>query len=183
MKVGMIGAGLVAKTIASYATAAGHSVVFTSRGAPTPDAIAASDLVVLAVPWPSVAVALSVPPLLAGKILVDATNAFAKTSPRLVLADLGGRSSSEIVAALATGARVVKAFNSITMEHFAQGPRRGDARRVLLVAGDDGAAKKVVISLIESFGFATIDMGDLATGRLSQAGGPLTTGADLLIGS
>jgi len=137
----------------------------------------------LAVPWPSIAAALAALPSLAGKILVDATNPFADTSPPFVLADLGRRSASEIVAAQATGARVVKAFNSITMQHFAQGPTRGDARRVLLVAGDDGAAKKVVISLIESFGFATIDLGDLATGRLSQAGGPLTTGADLLIAS
>lgn len=68
------------------------------------------------------------------------------------------------------------------MHNFEQGPKRGDAYRALLVSGDDGEAKKAVIKLIQSFGFKAIDMGDLATGgRLSQAGAPLATGADLLI--
>jgi predicted dinucleotide-binding enzyme len=40
----------------------------------------------------------------------DAINAFIEHSPNLVLADLGGRGASEIVAGLAQGARVVKAF-------------------------------------------------------------------------
>jgi len=44
-------------------------------------------------------------------VLIDATNPFVETSPTLVLADLGGKGASEVVAALAPGARIVKAFN------------------------------------------------------------------------
>jgi 8-hydroxy-5-deazaflavin:NADPH oxidoreductase len=198
MKLGFIGAGSVAGAIARYAIAAGHEVILTSHN---PEKVAAlvsklgkgasvgsltevadGDLVFLAVPWSNVSDALAGVPNWSGKILVDTTNPFAQTSPKLALADLGDKSASEIVAGHATGARLVKAFNSITMHNFEQGPKRGDAYRALLVSGDDASAKKLVVSLIQSFGFKTIDMGDLITGgRLSQAGAPLATGADLLI--
>ncbi len=198
MKLGFIGAGAVAGAIARYAIAAGHEVTLASRNPEKVAALAAKlgkrasassvkaaadcDLVFLAVPWPDVPEALATIPDWSGKVLVDTTNPFAQTSPKLILADLGGRSASEIVAGHAPGARLVKAFNSITMHNFEQGPKRGDAHRALLVSGDDAEAKKLVVSLIQSFGFKTIDMGNLATGgRLSQAGGPLATGADLLV--
>jgi 8-hydroxy-5-deazaflavin:NADPH oxidoreductase len=47
------------------------------------------------------------------------------------------------------------------MTHFAAGPRRGEATRVLLVSGDDARAKQIVMQLIEGFGFASIDLGGL----------------------
>jgi hypothetical protein len=40
-----------------------------------------------------------------GRVLIDATNPFSEYSPNLVLADLGGKGASEIVAGLALGAR------------------------------------------------------------------------------
>ena len=43
-----------------------------------------------------------------GRVLIDATNPFVETSPKLVLANLGGKGASEIVAALAPGARIVR---------------------------------------------------------------------------
>lgn len=86
-----------------------------------------------------------------------------------------------MVATLAPGARVVKAFNSITMEKFEAGPSHGDARRVLFVSGDDESAKTLVKNLVVSFGFAVADLGNLETGgRLQQAGGPLA-GRDMLV--
>lgn len=113
MKLGFIGAGAVASAIARYAIAAGHEVMLTSRkpgkaaevaaklgsGASAASAheVADADLVFLAVPWPNVPDALAAVPDWSGKVLVDTTNPFAQTSPTLVLADLGGRSASEIV--------------------------------------------------------------------------------------
>jgi predicted dinucleotide-binding enzyme len=82
-----------------------------------------------------------------GRILVDATNPFVASDP-LQLADLRGRTASVVVAEHAPGARVVKAFNSITMANFEKGPRQGDARRVLFVSGDDVASKQTVQRLI-----------------------------------
>src|SRR5215813_12451666 len=101
--------------------------------------------------------------------------------PKLILADLGGIGASEIVAGFARGARIIKAFNSIRMAHFNEGPIKGQGKRVIFVSGDDEASKRVVRDLIESFGFAAIDLGGLVTGgRIQQAGGPLA-GLDLFI--
>ena len=116
-----------------------------------------------------------------GRVLIDATNPFLETSPKLILADLGGVGASEIVAGFARGARIVKAFNSIRMAHFNEGPIKGQGKRVIFVSGDDEESKRVVKDLIESFGFAAIDLGGLVTGgRIQQAGGPLA-GLDLLV--
>lgn len=197
MQIGFLGAGNMATTIAKYSLRAGHDVVLTARNAArlaavvkalgkgatsgTPADVARADMVVLAVPWTSVEAVLTALPL-QDKILVDATNPFAQLQPELVFADLGGRGASEIVAELARGAKVVKAFNTIRTEDFLAGPARGDARRVLFVSGDDVDAKAKVRALIESFGFAVADLGDLATGgKLQQAGGALATGEDFLV--
>lgn len=200
MRIGMIGAGAVALAVARYALQAGHEVILSNRrgGEELSQAVAAlgngatagsvveaasADMVLLAVPWPNIPAALSGLPAWDGRILVDATNPFAQRTPDLVLADLGGRGASEIVADLAPGARLVKAFNSLDMTNFAVGPCRGDVRRVVFVSGDDAEAKGTVKDLIASFGFAVIDLGGLKEGgRMQQAGGPLAMRTDLLVG-
>jgi predicted dinucleotide-binding enzyme len=198
MNIGMIGAGAVALGVGRYAVAAGHQVVLNSRsggerlasaveklgkGAAggSIEEVLACDIVVLAVPWKNVEDVLRSLPPWHGQVLVDATNPFVETEPKLVLADLGCRGASEVIAGLSPGARIVKAFNSIVMKNFEAGPTRDGARRVLLVSGDDAAAKLQVSDLINSFGFITIDLGGLKTGgRLQQAGGPVA-GLDLMV--
>jgi len=67
------------------------------------------------------------------------------------------------------------------MAHFNEGPSKDQGTRVIFVSGDDDEAKQAVQDLIESFGFAAIDLGGLVTGgRLQQAGGPLA-GLDLFV--
>jgi 8-hydroxy-5-deazaflavin:NADPH oxidoreductase len=149
--VAALGAGVSAGTIGEAATSA---------------------MVVLAVPWASVP---SAPAGLAwrGAIVVDATNAF--LFPDLRPAELNGRSSSEIVAELVPGARVVKAANTLGAELLGADPHDAGGRRVLFLSGDDGAAKADVAELFEDAGFFSIDLGDLAAGgRMQQGpGGPL----------
>jgi 8-hydroxy-5-deazaflavin:NADPH oxidoreductase len=140
-----------------------------------------TEMVVLAFPWTAREKVLSGPYDWTGRVVVDAINPYADMT-QLILEDLGETGSSEILAALVPGARLVKAFNSITMANFAAGPIRGDATRVLLVSGDDMEAKQSVMNLIESFGFVAIDLGGLKEGgRRQQAGKPLATGRDLLV--
>jgi predicted dinucleotide-binding enzyme len=197
MKFGTIGAGAVALAFARQALAAGHEVVLSSRRGPdsltdevvalgrgasaaTVEAAASPDYVLLAVPWPNVEDALRGLPAWNGRVLIDATNPFSEYSPNLVLADLAGEGASEIVAGLAPGARIVKAFNSIIIERFNEGPANNGGRRVIFVSGDDPESKQFVKGLIQDFGFAPIDLGNLLTGgRLQQAGGPLA-GHDLV---
>ena len=198
MKVGIIGAGQVALAIARNLLAQGHEVALSSRrslsslgetiavlgsGATAVGVqeAAKAEIVVLAVPWSETKHVLADLPPWNDRILVDATNPFVAGPQKLVVADLGGRSSSAIVAEHASGARVVKAFNSILMSNFEKGPTQDGARRVLFVSGDDPSAKSKVRGLIEAFGFATIDLGGLEDGgRLQQGDGPLA-GKDLLM--
>lgn len=191
MKIGFIGAGAVAQSIANSAIQAGHEVVLSARRGPhalleivaglgprasadTVQEVAQLELVMLAVPWLQVPSALEGLPNWAGRILVDTTNPFTQLEPELVLADLGGTGASEIVAAHAPGARVVKAFNAIRMAHYDKGPRFHDGKRAIFVSGDDKDAKAVVIRLVDEFGYASVDLGGLISGgRMQQAGGPI----------
>src|SRR6267154_1176545 len=191
MKFGTIGAGAVALAFGREALARGHEVVLSSRRGPdalvekvaelgrgasaaSVEEAASLDYVLIAVPWRNVEPALKGLPEWNGRVLIDATNPFVETSPKLILADLGGVGASEIVAGFARGARIVKAFNSIRMAHFNEGPVKGQGRRVIFVSGDNEESKRVVKDLIESFGFAAINLGGLVTGgRIQQAGGPV----------
>jgi predicted dinucleotide-binding enzyme len=195
MQIGILGAGQVGLAVGHRLVGAGHSVKLASARGPvalTPVAqgigaeaasmteAAAQELVLLALPWPAVPDVLDPLPDWQGRILVDATNPFVSFDP-LQLADLQGRSASVIVAEHAPGARVVKAFNSITMANFEKGPQQGEARRVLFVSGDDVASKQTVQHLITELGYGAIDLGGLDDGgRMQQPGGPLA-GQDLLV--
>ena len=200
MKIGMLGAGDIARGVARYALEQGHEVLLCNRSGPAklapivaalgPGAsgvsraeAAAAPIVLLAVTWEAVPDALTGLPPWNGRILIDAANPFLDPQHLNVLDDLQGRLSSEIVADLAPGARLVKTFNTMFASKLAEGPRpRAGTRRVLFVSGDDAAAKTTVTNLIESFGFATVDLGDLRVGgRMQQAKTAPLAGPDFLL--
>jgi 8-hydroxy-5-deazaflavin:NADPH oxidoreductase len=191
MKIGIIGAGGIAQAVAKQALGAGYEVLLSnSRGPETLKAVvqglgtgatagsvrdaAKADLVVLAVQWPNVAKALAGLPDWNGRILIDATNPTGGP-PDFKLAELDGKTSSQVVASLAPGARVVKALNTLTVANLSADPREARGRRVLFMSGDDAPAKREVAQVLERIGFATIDLGSLAIGGLLQQfpGGPL----------
>ena len=184
MTVGIIGAGRLGQAMARTAVRAGRSVVIAnSRGpeslasvvsalgegvaAGTSDEAAAAEIVVIAVPWDQVPAAVQGLDW-KNQIVIDATNDWAAE-------DLDGRTSSEIVAGLVDGARVVKAANTLSAEVLSSDPGEAGGQRVIFVSGDDADAKAAVVALFQDAGFATIDLGDLATGgELQQIHHPLS---------
>jgi hypothetical protein len=89
-------------------------------------------------------------------------------------------STSQAVAALAPGARLVKALNNSRAPYLEADPLVNGARRVAFISADDDGAKKRVEILLDGFGYSVIDLGNLRDGGLiQQAGGPLA-GRDLL---
>ncbi len=177
MDVGIIGAGRLGQAMARVATHAGRSVVIAnSRGpeslttivsalgegvsAGTPGEAASAGIVVVAVPWDRVGEAVSGLEW-GGQVVIDATNDWAAD-------DLDGRTSSEIVAGIVAGARVVKAANTLRAEVLESDPGEAGGRRVIFVSGDDADAKAEVVALFQDAGFAPIDLGDLATGGAMQ---------------
>jgi predicted dinucleotide-binding enzyme len=175
--VGIIGAGRLGQAMARTALRAGRRVVIAnSRGAEsltsvvaglgegisagTADQAAAAGVVVIAVPWDRLHEAVR------GRrwnsqVVIDATNDWPAD-------DLEGRTSSEIVADLVAGARLVKAANTLSAEVLSSDPQEAGGRRVIFISGDEADAKAEVVALFEDAGFATIDLGDLATGGAMQ---------------
>ena len=191
MNIGIIGAGGIGQAFAAHAAKAGYEMILSnSRGpetladvvseigpnakAGTREEAAAADVVFLSVYWPQVPGALAGLLPWDGRILIDATNA---VGPGFTPRDLGGKFSTEVVASQARGARVVKAVNTLPRAVLAADPRVAGGRRVLFMSGDDAQAKHIVGEILERCGFATIDLGGLASGSTLQQfpGGALPT--------
>ncbi|HEX6702488.1 MAG TPA: NAD(P)-binding domain-containing protein [Gaiellaceae bacterium] len=159
--VGIIGAGRLGQAMARTALRAGRRVVIASRRGPeslasvvselgdgvsagTVELAAAAGIVVIAVPWDRVPEAVRGVES-SGRIVIDATNDWAAD-------DLNGRTSSEIVADLVAGARVVKAANTLGADVLASDPRQAGGQRVIFVSGDHADAKAEVIRVFEDAG-------------------------------
>src|SRR6266446_3652507 len=197
MEIGTIGAGSFAQAFTKRALKAGHKIKLSNGRGPdslreivnrlgpgamaaTTEEAAACEVVLLAVPWDDVPETLASLPTWKSQILIDGTNPFHGKAGKFTPADVGNLSTSQLVAALAPGARVVKAFNHMIVPNLEAGPVVNGARRVAFVSADDNDAKKRVETLLKTFGYSVIDLGDLRDGGLiQQAGGPLA-GRDLL---
>jgi 8-hydroxy-5-deazaflavin:NADPH oxidoreductase len=175
--VGIIGAGRLGQAMARTALRAGRSVVIANSRGPeslasvvsalgdgvspgTVDEAASAGIVVVAVPWGRV------PEAVQGvnwnnQVVIDATNDWGAD-------DLQGRTSSELVADLVAGARLVKAANTLGADVLGSDPHEAGGDRVIFISGDDADAKAEVVALFQDAGFAAIDLGDLATGGMMQ---------------
>lgn len=180
MDIGILGAGNVGGALAKLAISAGHRVCIGQRvagplanglEAVTMTAAAAhGDIVVIALPF--VACAEALPPLqelLAGKIVVDATNPLNTDWSPLLLGQ--ENSAAEEIARLLPASRIVKCFNTVFAD--AMTPERlkrpSGARITAFVSGDDDSAAEAVAAMAQSFGFAALRVGGLAHARELEA--------------
>ena len=175
MKVAIIGAGNVGKALATSITRAGHEVTLSASSpasareaaaevgaqpaATNTDAVKDAEVVILAVPFVGAGpeVAAEIRDAVDGKTIVDVTNP--------LKADYSGlatdTSAAEEFQTLLPEASVVKAFNTIFASNQANPSSDIDG----FVAGDDDKAKQRVISLVQSIGFAPVDVGPLRAAR------------------
>ena len=197
MEIGTIGAGAFAQAFAKQALKAGHKVRLSNARGPvslreivtqlgpgataaTKEEAAACEMVLLAVPWDNVPETLASLPKWKNQILIDGTNPFHGKAGDFTPANVGNLSTSQFVAALAPGARVVKALNNMIVPNLEADPVLNGARRVAFISADDAGAKKRVEALLKTFGYSVVDLGNLRDGGLiQQAGGPLA-GRDFL---
>lgn len=186
MNIGFIGAGMIGKAVSTQLAKAGNDVIVSSRRGPeslretfeplgisvgTVEDAAARDVVFLAVAWRDIPAALAGVNL-SGKILVDTNNPI--LMPGFVRADTGGRTSSEVIAELAPGAHVVKAFNHMLYTSYDDGPFVNGAPKVLFHSSDHDDAHTVARTLIEELGYVPINLGSLVSGGvLHESPGPL----------
>lgn len=180
MKIAMIGTGNVGGTLGRRWAEIGQQVIFGTRspdsdkikallatagsnaGAATAEeAVAGTEVVVLATPWNAAQSVIESLGDLSGKILIDCMNPIA---PGLQLALGTTTSGAEQIAAWATGARVVKAFNTTGAENMADPIYDGQAT-TMLICGDDSEAKAVVGQLATELSFEAVDVGPLSAAR------------------
>jgi 8-hydroxy-5-deazaflavin:NADPH oxidoreductase len=188
--IGILGAGAIAQALATRLVAGGFTVMLSNRRgadslrdltaalgtgvlAGSIDDAAAQPIVIIAIPWSQLPGVLGRVADWKRRIVIDTTNPI--EPPHFTVAGLNGRTSSEVVADLVPGARLIKAFNTLTPLTLARDPREAGGHRVIFFCGDDVAAKNDVGALLSSCGFAGVDLGGLAEGgRLMQfPGGPL----------
>ncbi|MFF0612107.1 NADPH-dependent F420 reductase [Nocardia tengchongensis] len=190
MRIGILGAGQMARALGGGWAAAGHEIVVGARTSAAAAAAAADigagarpatiaeaasfgDATLLAVPVPALDEILTAHrETFADRVLIDCTNAFA---PNAFAPDTGGFGLSEPavaerISAGAPGARVVKAFNLLAAEVWA-GPHREFEGRPLTVAlcGDDTAAVAAVAGLAEDLKLRPVAAGGLGRARYLEA--------------
>jgi len=192
MKIGIIGAGNIGGNLTRRLTALGHDVtVANSRGveslaelvaetgakaATAATAANEADLVVVTIPEKNI------PDLPKGfldganegVVVIDTGNYYAQRRDRLIAEIENGVTESRWVSNQ-IGHPVVKAFNGIYSVNIIEKARpQGDSDRMALpVAGDDPAAKKVVMDLIEELGFDAVDAGSIDESWRQQPGTPV----------
>lgn len=178
MNIGIIGTGNIGSTLVRKLARAGHSVLMAnSRGPETltslanetgATAVSAKDatqgvrVVILSIPFGRL-------PLLSefiarvprDVVVVDTSNYFPVRDGQIPAIDEGRVESVWVSERI--GHPVIKAWNNVLAFVLAgQGlPPGAEGRIALPVAGDDPAAKKTVMSLVDDTGFDAIDGGSL----------------------
>ena len=129
----------------------------------TPRPSTGASIVVLATPFASASeIAAEIRDAVRGKTVVDATNrmSFGADGPAIDTTT----SNAEELAALLPDAHVVKAFNTLFASHQSD-PIADGVQLDGYVAGDDAAAKALVLELVASIGLEPVDVGPLARAR------------------
>jgi predicted dinucleotide-binding enzyme len=188
MKIGIIGAGMVARAVGAEAVRHGHEVMLSNSRNPdtlftlvrtlgvragTPQQAAEfGDIVLVAIPLKAYREVPLKP--LEGKIVIDANNYYPDRDGQIPELDDGSTTTSELLARFLPKSKVVKAFNAIQAPDVEKEGFLPDTseRRAHPIAGDDQAAKDVVSGLLKEFGFIPVDVGQLAEGRRFERGTP-----------
>jgi predicted dinucleotide-binding enzyme len=194
MRIGIIGAGNMGATLAAQLTRLGHQVaIANSRGprtlagvaaqtgatpVPITDVTSKADVVIVTIPEKNI------PGLPAGllaalpgdTVVIDTGNYVPKLRDGHIDAIDAGVPESQWVQSQLRHP-VVKAFNTIGPASLASlgKPAGAAGRTVIPVAGDDPAAKAVVLELADQLGFDGLDAGPLAESWRQQPGTPIYT--------
>ena len=188
--IGIIGSGHVGGNLAKAAIAHGYDVVLSNTQGPdslaglakelgphasaaTPaKAAGACDFAIVAIPLTTIGQVPVAP--LAGKVVISTINYFPQRYGHVPEIDDGTTTAPGLLQAHLPESRVVRAFSMINAaEMSGDGHPPGDPRRrALAIAGDDTAAKRLVVGLYDEFGFDAVDIGGLDESWRVEAGQP-----------
>jgi hypothetical protein len=188
MKIGILGAGNVGRTIGKGLTEAGHRVLLGSRNpldakhfswkqeagesgdiASFDEAARFGEIVMIALPWSCLQDVVKTidPAYFANKTVIDVSNAvYFDNGPRLLLSDT---SAGEVVQQLLSESHVVKTLNTVS-DRIMAGPAFKQGTPVMFVSGNNRSAKDQVRALLQDLGWSVIvDLGDIRQSRLQES--------------
>ena len=185
MNVGILGSGVVAKSLAKGFMKHGHMVMLGTRNPAKledwdwenrkglvgsfAEAARFGETLVLAVKGTAAAEALHGAGItdLAGKVVIDATNPIAETPPANGVLHFFTTLEDSLMERLQRefpAARLVKAFNSVGNAMMVN-PQFAGGKPTMFICGNDEAAKKTVTGILDQFGWETADMGKAEAAR------------------
>jgi predicted dinucleotide-binding enzyme len=184
MRIAIIGTGSVGAALARGLAGKGHTVALGTRdpaaakiralaaetgaqAATAPDAAAAADIVILALPWDALDTVLPALGDLAGKTVIDCMNPLGRVNGAIGLTLGHTTSGGETVQHRLPAAHVVKTLNQVGAEIMANNAHLPH-RPVMFMAGNDETAKAAVADLLRDLGFDPLDAGDITKSRLLE---------------
>lgn len=174
-RVGILGSGDFARSLATRLVGSGFSVVVGSRNpkrtaglfpsaaqvTSQEEAVVTPEVVFVAMFREHYASLCGLSDQLTGKILVDVSNPTEQEHQQQLT------SNAEYLASLFPACAVVKAFNVISAWTLQAGPR--DGNRQVPVCSNHPEAKRKVSAMAQAMGFTPVDMGSLASAREVEA--------------
>ncbi|MGV9796749.1 NADPH-dependent F420 reductase [Mycobacterium sp. NPDC003449] len=195
MRIGVVNAGNIGRTLSRAWLAAGHELFLAKEGrqdkldafveahpqvqrGTLAEAADFGEVVLFSVYWPRLDAVLEAVGPLSGKVVIETMN------PLQVSADfehshdkafMAQSSTTEELQRRLPDARVVKAFNTMPSDLLDNRRWAGSpATPSVFIAGANAAAKKTVAQLAEDAGFPAIDAGPLVAARSIEQLGLLT---------
>lgn len=185
MQIGVLGSGIVARTLASGLRNHGHEIVLGTRDparlsewnreqlgigvASFAEAAAFGDLLVLAVKGSVAnrALRLAGTPNLTGKVVIDACNPLAESAPSNGVVRYFTSLDDSLMERLQKEfqtTRFVKALNSVGHQQLIK-PQLTDGPPTMFICGNDAEAKRQVSELLADLGWDAADMGMAESAR------------------
>jgi 8-hydroxy-5-deazaflavin:NADPH oxidoreductase len=189
MRIGVIGSGHIGGTIGALWVKFGHPVLFSSRhpeelkdlvaglgelakAGTVDEAIAFGEVLFIAVPYGALPqIGQEYGGKLNGKIMLDACNAVAARDGAPIADEVEKEGIGVVSQKYLSGARIVRAFNTMNYKIFAKEANRPDPKLAIPIAGDDAQAVQVAAGLVRDAGFDPVVVGKLADARRFQRGG------------
>ncbi|MFY0310482.1 NADPH-dependent F420 reductase [Leisingera sp. D0M16] len=182
MKIGIIGAGGIAKTYGKLWRVAGHQVMLSSRTADTRESAARSigvqsgtpeeaaafgDVVLLAVNYWTLEDAIArIAQFVTGKLVIDATNPLQYAEgggvERVIAED---EIAGLVMARKLPAARIAKGFTTLWTGHVEKHADPANPKVAMTLAADDQADRAVLAALVRDAGLVPVDLGTLAQSR------------------
>ncbi len=190
MRIGVIGSGHIGGTVGGLWVKAGHPVLFTSlhpeelkdmvaalgalaQAGTVDQAIAFGDALFIAVPYGALPqIGRDYGAALKGKIVLDAGNAVPARDGAAIAEEVERNGIGVTSQKYLPGARLVRAFNTLSYKILASEANRPDPRLAIPIAGDDPQAVQVAAALVRDAGFDPVVVGKLADASRFQRGAP-----------